>query len=161
MMGKIAPAVALALAGLMGEVDPALAQKDGAGAASVLVDGKLAVPGAAQDSQSVPSLHSPRNAAIDRLPIVAFRLLYLPEAQKREIYQHLHGRSGGLALSPAYAMVGAEIPANIALFDLRPVPEELSARIPALREMAYLAAGPNVLLVSPANNIVIGVISAP
>jgi hypothetical protein len=124
----------------------------------VFVDGKLGVPGAATDGETVPSKYSARNAAIDKLPTVAFSLR-LTDAQKREIYGQLHGGSGGLALSPGHAMVGAEIPADTALRDLRPVPESLIARFPALRWTSYLIEGPNVLLTN-ANNMVVGVLSA-
>src|SRR5688572_24931570 len=39
----------------------------------VFVDGALSVPGAPKDGDTVPSKFSARNAASDRLPIVAFR----------------------------------------------------------------------------------------
>ena len=87
-----------------------------------LVGPRWRVAGAATDGQTVPSKYSTRNAAIDKLPIAAFRLQHLTDAQKHEIYDQLHGGSGALALSPAHAMVGAEIPADIALRDMRPTP---------------------------------------
>jgi hypothetical protein len=39
---------------------------------SVLVNGALNVPGAPKDSQTVPAKFSARNAALDKLPIMAF-----------------------------------------------------------------------------------------
>jgi len=40
------------------------------GPTEVLVDGRLAVPGAPQDSQTVPSNFSERNAKLDQEPLV-------------------------------------------------------------------------------------------
>ena len=54
----------------------------------------------------------------------------------------------------------APIPADIALHDLKPTPESLTARFPELRGSGYLVEGPHVLLVGT-NNMVIGVLSAP
>jgi hypothetical protein len=39
---------------------------------AVLVNGALNVPGAPKDSQTVPAKYSARNAALDKLPIMAF-----------------------------------------------------------------------------------------
>ena len=144
--------------GQAGTQEPSTKVTGSSPSSGVFVDGKLAVPGAAADGETVPSKYSARNAAIDKLPIVAFSLR-LTEAQKREIYGQLHSGPGGLALSPGYAMVGAEIPADIALRDLRPVPESLTARFPELRWTSYLIEGPSVLL-ADANNMVVGVLSA-
>ena len=77
-----------------------------------------------------------------------------------QIYEQLRGGPGGLALSPAHAMIGAEIPSDIALRDLKPTPESLTATFPELRGSGYLVEGPNVLLVG-SNNVVIGVLAAP
>ena len=141
-----------------GTEEPSTKVKGSSASTGVFVDGRLAVPGAATDGETVPSNYSARNAAIDKLPIVAFSLR-LADAQKREIYGKLHAGPGGLALSPAHAMVGAEIPPDIALRDLRPVPDSLIAKFPELRWTSYLIDGPNVLLAN-ANNMVVGVLSA-
>jgi hypothetical protein len=132
----------------------------------VLVNGALTVPGAPADSQTVPSKSSARNAAGDRLPIVAFRLKNLTDDQRREIYEGLTGQRPPLALSPGQtdgplAAVGAEIPAEIALRDLAPVPEVLGARLPELRDILFMRFNGRVLLVAPANRIVIGVLPGP
>ena len=42
----------------------------GANSDAVLVDGKLNVPGAPQDSQTVPSKYSKHNAEIDAQPLI-------------------------------------------------------------------------------------------
>ena len=142
-----------------GTQEPSTKGKGHASDASVFVDGRLAVPGAATDGETVPSKYSARNAALDKLPTAAFRLLGLADAQKREIHEQLHGGRGGLALSPAHAMVGAEIPTDVAL-GLKPTPGTLTAKFPQLRGSSYLIEGPGVLLVDT-NNMVIGVLPGP
>ena len=151
--GKSAPEKA-------GTQEPSTKGKGHVSNANVFVDGRLAVPGAATDGQTVPSKYSARNAELDELPTAAFRLLGLADDQKREIHEALHGGQGGLALSPAHAMVGAEIPTDVALRDLKPTPESLAAKFPELRRSSYLIEGPSVLLVDT-NNMVIGVLPGP
>jgi hypothetical protein len=141
-----------------GREEPSTQGKGPVASTEVLVNGKLTAPGAAADGQTVPSKYSARNAALDELPIVAFRLNHLTEDQRREIFAQLNSGRGGLALSPGHAMVGAELPAAVALGDLKPVPESLSAKFPGLRGARYLAEEPNVLIVD-SNNVVVGVLS--
>jgi hypothetical protein len=141
-----------------GREEPGTQGKGPVASTEVLVDGKLTAPGAAADGQAVPSKFSARNAALDKLPTVAFRLNRLTEDQRREIVAQLNGGRGGLALSPGHAMVGAELPAAVALRDLKPVPENLTAKFSGLRGTRYLAEEPNVLIVD-SNNVVVGVLS--
>lgn len=142
-----------------GTQEPATKGKGPIASDAVLVNGKLNVPGAAADGQAVPAKYSARNAALDKLPTVAFTLHHLTEAQRREIFERLHSGRGALALSPGYATLGAILPADIALSDVKPVSETLTTRFPELRGIGYLAEEPNVLLVG-SNNVVIGVLSA-
>lgn len=137
----------------------------------VLVNGALAVPGAPKDVDTVPSKYSPRNDASDRLPTVAFRLKSLTDDQRREVYDQLTGQRQPLALSPGqptgqppgqphdpHAILGAEIPADLALRDFTPVPDAVSARVPQLRGTVFMRSDGRVLLIDPANRIVIGVL---
>jgi hypothetical protein len=126
--------------------------------AGVFVDGALAVPGAPTGGQTVPSKYSAQNAAIDALPIAAMRLRHLTDDQRREIYGQLQGKAGTLALSPGHAMIGAEIPADIALRDLKPAPESVTAKFTELRGTSYLVEGSDVLIVGT-NNVVLAVLS--
>lgn len=144
-----------------GTQEPGTKGKGPASSQPVFVNGALAVPGAATDGHTVPSKFSTRNAEIDGLPTAAFRLHRLTDAQKREIYEQLQGGTGGPALSPAHAIVGAQIPSRIALHDLTPTPERLTAEFPELQETSYLVQGAMVLLVDTDNSMVIGVLSAP
>jgi hypothetical protein len=128
----------------------------------VFVNGALTVPGAPQDVDTVPSKYSPRNDASDRLPIVAFRLKSLTDGQRREIYEGIAGGPPPLALSPGqddpHAIVGAEIPSDLALRDFTPVPDALAARLPELRGTVFMRSDGRVLLIDPANRIVVGVL---
>jgi hypothetical protein len=142
-----------------GREEPSTQGKGHVARTEVLVNGKLTAPGAPADGQAVPSKYSARNAALDKLPTVAFRLNHLTEDQRREIFAQLNSGRGGLGLSPGHAMIGAELPAAVALRDLKPVPESLSAKFSGLRGTRYLAEAPNVLIVD-SNNMVVGVLSA-
>ena len=60
----------------------------------VFVDGKLAVPGAPADSQTVPSKVSERNARLDAMPIMALPLA-LTDEQKQQIRASVERRAAG------------------------------------------------------------------
>jgi len=156
----VPPATGKSLPEQAGTQEPSTKGKGQDSRTAVFVNGVLAVPGAPTDAETAPAKYSARNAESDKLPTVAFRLRDIADAQRREIYGRLHGGAGGLALSPAHTSIGAEIPADIALRDLKPVPESLTASFPELRGSGYLLEGPHVLLVG-SNNVVIGVLSAP
>ena len=130
---------------------------------AVFVNGALAVPGAPTDVDTVPSKFSARTAADDQVPIAAYRLRHLSEDQLREISGKLAGEQGG-AFRPAGAndsqiVVGALVPADVALRDLAPVPEPLAARFPELRGAAFMRSAGKLLIVDDANRLVIGVLS--
>lgn len=156
----VPPATGKSLPEQAGTQEPSTKATGATPSSGVFVNGVLTVPGAAPDGETAPSKYSARNAEIDKLPIAAFKLRHLSDAQKAEIHRQLHGARGGLALSPAYAMVGATIPSEIALRDLKPVDADLSAKFPELRGAFYISEGPNLLLVGT-NNVVIGVLSEP
>jgi hypothetical protein len=157
-------AVLLALTALLATSAFATAQdKADQDKPQVFVNGSLAVPGAPADTDTTPSKFSARNAASDQLPTAAFRLKHLTDDQWREIHHLLTGGRGGLALSPGggeepLAIVGAGVPVEIALRDLAPVPEAVAAKFPELRGTTFMRSGGKLLLVAPANRIVIGVL---
>lgn len=129
----------------------------------VFVNGALAVPGAPTDVDTVPSKFSARTAADDQVPITAYRLRHLTDEQTREISSKLTGEQGG-AFRPAgaqdsHAIVGALIPADIALNDLAPVPEPLAAKFPELRGAVFMRSAGKLLIVDDDNRLVIGVLS--
>ena len=120
----------------------------------VLVNGALAVPGAATDTDTVPAKFSEKNAADDKLITTAYTFKTLTDDERWVIYQGLKDEAAGSAFN---AEVGVVLPVQVAL---RPVPAPVAARVPQTKEYQYAAAGDRVLLVSPANRIVVGVFRA-
>jgi hypothetical protein len=118
---------------------------------AVFVDGKLAVPGAPADSDTVPAKFSAKNAADDKLITVAYTFKNLTDEQRGAIYQALKGQPAGSAFN---ADVGTELPPAV---DLHAVPHEVTARVPQTEGYQYTVADNRVLLVSPPTRIVVGV----
>jgi hypothetical protein len=131
------------------------------GQASVLANGKLAVPGAPADVDTVPSKYSDRNAADDKLSIAEYRLKGLSAEQKQQIHKALSAPGNGQASGSAGLpdKTGAEVPASLVLNDLKPVPSAVADKIPALDGSAYLVVGGKVILVDATTRTVIGVIT--
>lgn len=129
--------------------------------ADVFVNGSLAVPGAAADTETTPSKFSARNAESDKLPIAAYRLKHLTDDQRREIVQMI-GKQRDLAIAPTgaadIAVVGAQVPAPVALQELAPLPDELVAKIPELGGTGFMRVGGKLVLVDLDNSLVIGVL---
>ena len=59
---------------------------------SVFVNGALAVPGAPENTDTVPAKFSEQNAADDKLSIAAYTFKLLTEEQRRAIYTALKGQ---------------------------------------------------------------------
>ena len=118
---------------------------------AVLVDGKLNVPGAPADSQTVPAKFSPRNDAIDKLPIMGMSL-GLSDAQKRTIVESVRG--AGKPIANTQAKISEELPLNVVVHDL-----PASANDPQMAKLKYVSAQGRVLLIEPTNRIVIGEIA--
>lgn len=127
------------------------------------VNGVLAVPGIPAESETAPAKHSPRVAADDRLPIAAYRLRRLDEAQRREVAQQLAGprriapAGGSEAADDAQVVVGALVPAT-ALDALIPVPEAVATKFAELRGAGYMRAAGKLVLIDLRNRLVIGVL---
>jgi hypothetical protein len=120
---------------------------------AVLVNGVLAVPGAAIDTDTTPSKFSEKNAADDKLSTLAYAFKLLSREERSAIYQALKGQPGGRALK---ADIGTKLPLGI---ELRAVPDELTVRVPQTRGYHYTVAGNEVLLISPLTRAVVGVFS--
>ena len=73
---------------------------------SVFVNGALAVPGAPENTDTVPAKFSEQNAADDKLSIAAYTFKLLTEEQRRAIYTALKGQPAGPAFN---ADIGAEL----------------------------------------------------
>jgi hypothetical protein len=116
---------------------------------AVFVNGALAVPGAPRDGETVPSKFSQRNAALDDIPTMA-RPLPLSDEQKRRIYDVVSSADKPVAHVDAHP--ANFLPPSVETFEL---PAEI-ADIPALRDLKYVRLDDRILLVQPANKVVVG-----
>lgn len=115
---------------------------------AVLVDGRLAVPGAPADSQTVPSKFSERNAALDALPTMAFPLPLTDDQRQR-----IRDAVSKAPVTNADVRSADLLPGGI---EVRALPDQLTAEIPAALNLGYVRASGRILLVSPASRIVVG-----
>jgi hypothetical protein len=119
---------------------------------AAFVNGKLAVPGAPENSQTEPAKFSTRNAALDIVPTMA-RPLNLTDDQKHRIAASVAKANAPVARISAKA---ADIlPDNVTLSDL---PPEV-ADILAVKGLKYVRLPDKILLVSAPNMIVTGEIA--
>ena len=116
----------------------------------VFVNGALAVPGAPANNDTVPAKFSAKNAADDELITIAYIFKTLTDDERRAIYQSLKDQPAGSAFD---ADIGTKVPPGI---ELRPVPDEVAARVPQTRDYRYTVAKDRVLLVGT-SRIVVGV----
>jgi hypothetical protein len=157
----VPPATGRNLAEQAGTTEPSSKVEGTSQDENVLVNGVLAVAGARSDVDTAPSKFSARNAAGDREPIAGYRTRHLSDDQRREI-AGLLGRpaEAKAGAGAAYARIGAEIPASLALNALSPVPDEVSVRFPELRGTAFARAGNKILLVDRDNSLVVGILDS-
>ena len=118
---------------------------------AVFVNGALAVPGAPANTDTVPAKFSAKNAADDKLITLAYTFKLLTDEQRRAIYDGLKGQPAGPAFN---ADVGVELPLSV---ELRPVPNDVAARVQQTGDYRYAVAADRVLMVSPVNRVVVGV----
>ena len=138
-------------------VNPSAGSDIGLGAAeqpptqnNVFVNGALAVPGAPANTDTVPAKFSAKNADDDELITIAYAFKTLTDDERRVVYQALKDQPAGSAFN---VDIGTKLPPGI---ELRPVPEELAARVPQTRDYRYAVAKDRVLLVGT-GRIVAGV----
>jgi hypothetical protein len=120
---------------------------------NVFVNGKLAVPGAPDDSQTVPSKFSERNAQLDSTPIMALPL-GLSDAQKHRV-------ADSVAKSNAPVSQISAKPADI-LPATTPVSEfsaDVKADVPILGDIGFIRTKDKILLVRAPNMVVTGEVS--
>src|SRR5262245_21644155 len=77
---------------------------------AVFVNGALAVPGAPENTDTVPAKFSAKNAADDKLITVAYTFKLLTDEQRRAIFEALKDRPVGAVFN---ADVGAELPTSV------------------------------------------------
>jgi hypothetical protein len=138
--------------GRLGKTEPIAEAIAAQEPSAVLVNGKLAVPGAPEDSQTVPSKFSDRNAAIDQLPIMG-QPLKLSDEQKRQIWKHVSkDEVARLTLNPQPAQ---QLPPTVEIRDFG------SDTIPAIESYRYVRLANTVLLVDPLHRVVVGEVKIP
>jgi hypothetical protein len=116
---------------------------------AAFVNGALTVPDAPA-TDTVPAKFSQKNAADDALITTAYTFKTLTDDERRAVYQSLKDQSAPSAFN---ADIGTELPSQI---ELRPVPDELAARVPQSRGYRYAVSHDRVLLVGT-SRIVVGV----
>src|SRR5215470_17668803 len=145
--------VSVGLAAAQQQPPPADAQQRAPNAAApsnaAFVNGALAVPDAPANTDTVPAKFSAKNAADDALITIAYTFKMLTDDERRAIYQALKGQPA----AAVNADVGTELPPGI---ELRPVPDEVAARVPQTRDYRYVVGNGRVLLVGT-TRIVVGV----
>ena len=117
------------------------------------------VPGAMPNTDAVPSALSPKNAQDDALPIAAYRLKHLTDAQRQTIYHALMANRN--AAKPADAStqhfdIGMALPPEA---PLQPVPDDLGRSEPGLSGLQYQIVGNQLILVEPFYRQVLAVIA--
>jgi hypothetical protein len=114
----------------------------------VFVDGKLAVPGAPADSQTVPSKFSERNARLDEMPIMALPL-GLSDEQKHRI-------AASVAKSDAPVSQISAKPADVlpATTPVSELPADVRASVPAASDLRFIRTSDKIYLVRAPNMVV-------
>jgi hypothetical protein len=135
----------------------------------VFVDGKLTVPGAPADSETVPAKFSARNDAVDKLNQNALTEKQLNDAQRHALYQRLGPQrettgsvapgsgDAGVAPNANIAQVGVVLPTSV---KLQALPDDVKQQMPNLALYAYARAAGKVLLVEPNNRAVLAVLGS-
>jgi hypothetical protein len=129
---------------------------DGESTAAALSNGTLTAPGAPRDVDTAPAKFSARTAADDQLATVGYRLKDLDADKKASVYAAL-AMSGPTANSPVPATVGAQIPTNLALGGLRPVPDTITAQFPELSGLTFATLNGKLALIDATMRIVVDV----
>jgi hypothetical protein len=137
-------------------------QEPGTDPTAVFRNGVLTAPGVDPDGQTAPAKFSKRTDAADQLPIAAYALKHLTPKQRASIYGTLHKPMaiGGDA-PPTYAFVGAEIPTQVALTGLEPLPDEITSAMPELKDLVFVRSGNQILLASPTMHRILAVLEHP
>jgi len=118
---------------------------------AVFVDGRLAVPGAPADSQTVPSKVSERNARLDAIPIMALPLGFSDE-QKKQILNS----TTTMPLSQISAKLADMLPATTPVSEL---PADVKAAVPMASDLSVIRTSDKIFLVRAPSMVVTGEIA--
>lgn len=127
---------------------------------AVFVKGVLAVPGASTDVDTAPAKHWARTDADDQLPIAGYRFKKLDAQQKQLIAQELNAQRDTPTASSGGGsyVIGAEVPAGVALTSLSPMPQALADKFTELRGTTFMRSAGKIVIVDPKNNLVVGLL---
>jgi hypothetical protein len=114
---------------------------------AAFVNGKLNVPGAPADSQTVPAKFSQRNDMIDKTPIMAMPL-GLSDEQKRAIAEAV--KRADAPVAQVKSKPAEELPWGVTIHDLPNASTD-----PSLPDVKYVRTPDGILLVRPSNRIVV------
>lgn len=115
---------------------------------AVFVDGKLAVPGAPADGQTVPSKVSERNARLDATPIMAAPL-GLTDEQKQKILASVKS----LPVKQISAKPADLLPGTTQVSEL---PADVKQAVPMMDDLSVIRTPDKILLVRAPNMVVTG-----
>jgi hypothetical protein len=114
----------------------------------VFVDGKLAVPGAPADGQTVPSKVSERNARLDATPIMAMPL-GLTDEQKQKILASVKSMPvKQISAKPADLLPGTT--------EVSELPADVKQAVPMMDDLSVIRTSDKILLVRAPNMVVTG-----
>jgi hypothetical protein len=108
------------------------------------------VIGSWPNSQAYPAKFSQQNDRLDKLPVMAHQIP-LTDAQKRRIVETVKQQNA--PVETVAAAPSQMLPYNISL---QPLPNSLATEIPILDHLSYIRVPNKILLVMPANKIVVG-----
>jgi len=123
---------------------------------AVLRNGVLTVPGAPQNSETAPAKFSAVNAALDSHPTMSGGVGLSPE-QAAEVYRTVMADKSVQPAEVAATEPAAQLPN---LTPAHPWPEALRDKFPVLATFGYIKTADKVLIVTPANKILVGWIDA-
>jgi hypothetical protein len=104
--------------------------------------------------ETMPAKFDEDVAARDRIPIMA-RPLPLSDEQRQRVYDTIMSNTSA-PVTPTDASPATILPSSV---DLRELPSGMADEIPAVRGYKYVKLQNKVLLVAPANRVVVGEIS--
>jgi hypothetical protein len=119
---------------------------------AVFWNGKLNVPGAPTEGQTVPAKFSERNAKLDKLPVLGMRLP-LTNDQTRVLADGIKKDNVPVA-DIKRPELSTELPVAVELHDL---PQAVN--LPSLQGLKYVRLADRIMLVQPGNRIVVGEIA--
>jgi hypothetical protein len=141
-----------------GKLEPSSKVPGTDGNPAAFANGTLTAPGALVDVDTAPSKFSSRTAADDQLPTAGYRFRHLSAAQRSSIYGELgNAAKAGSSAADAQAVVGAQVPLDVILGGLQPLPDSITTKFPEMKGLAFAMLAGKPTLVDPTTRIVVDV----